>query len=87
MARAEFARRIDVNPSYVSMLCAGTFWPGRRLMLRILEETEGKVTPNDLIGVDVSGFRVKTNGSKRNGAHAQNSEARRRRQGGRPSPS
>lgn len=59
LTQAAFARRIDVAPSYVSMLLNGTFWPGRRLMLRIVEETRGQVTPNDLIGVDLKTYRNK----------------------------
>jgi transcriptional regulator with XRE-family HTH domain len=81
MARAEFARRLAVPPSYVTMLCYDRFWPGRKTMLRILEETEGKVTPNDLLGVDVASFRGKAPPRPNRRSHGQDGEGRRKRQG------
>jgi DNA-binding transcriptional regulator YdaS (Cro superfamily) len=81
---SEFARLIDVPPSYVSMLCKASFWPGRQIMLRILRATEGKVTPNDLLGVDVASFKKIAQGKKDN---ATDGESRRRRQRRGPSPS
>jgi hypothetical protein len=59
LTQAEFARRLGVAPSYVSMLLAKTFWPGRGLMRAIIKETNGQVTPNDLIDVDVKTYRRK----------------------------
>jgi transcriptional regulator with XRE-family HTH domain len=57
ISQNEFARRLGVRPSYVSMLMTASFWPGRKHTLRILEETDGHVTPNDMLGVDVAEFR------------------------------
>lgn len=73
LTRSEFARRIGVTPSYVTMLCSADFWPGKRLMLEILRETQGRVTPNDLLGVDVKQFKQE---SRRN---ATDGESRRKR--------
>ena len=57
ISQNEFARRLAVRPSYDSMLMSESFWPGRKHMIRILEETEGRVTPNDMLGIDVATFR------------------------------
>ena len=57
ISRSEMSRRLEVPPSYVTMLCDFKFWPSRKIMLRILQETEGKVTPNDLLGTDIKSFK------------------------------
>ena len=51
MTKIEFAKRIGVTPSFVSMLCAdGAPWPNREIVRRIGVVTRGAVTPNDLAG-------------------------------------
>lgn len=66
-SQAGFARLLGVAPSYVSMLLNGKVWPTRRFMLRVLAATQGQVTPNDLIGVDLKAYRNPQQKAKRNG--------------------
>lgn len=49
LKRYEFAKLIGVSQGYVTMLCQRTVWPGHDLMVRIIRETGGAVTPNDFI--------------------------------------
>jgi hypothetical protein len=51
MTKGQFAKRVGIAPSYVSMLLAdGAPWPGREIVRRIAEVTGGAVTPNDMAG-------------------------------------
>ena len=49
ISRTDFAAKIGKQPSYITMVCQGQFWPGRDVMERIVEITGGKVTPNDFL--------------------------------------
>lgn len=44
-----FAKDIGVTPQIISAYCAGSMWPGRKRMEKIIEVTEGAVTANDFI--------------------------------------
>lgn len=77
----QFAKRLKSNPSYVSMLVHGRTWPGRKTAIRILQATDGLVTPNDFIGVDINTFK-----HKRAKASGEDGDNGRERQGGRASP-
>jgi len=51
MTKIEFAKRIGVSASLVSMLIADNApWPSREVVRRIGVVTRGAVTPNDLAG-------------------------------------
>lgn len=47
--RTDFAEMIGVSQSYVTQLCQGQIWPGRDIASKIIEATNGDVTPNDFI--------------------------------------
>lgn len=48
--RKDFAERIGVAPSYVTLLCSDTpAWPGRDVASRIKEVTGGVVTADDFL--------------------------------------
>ncbi len=47
--RTTFASQIGVSQSYVTMLCQQTVWPSHDVMVRIMHESGGAVTPNDFI--------------------------------------
>lgn len=49
ITQTEFARRIGVTSGYVSQLCAGSFWPSRRVLIAIRRVTGGAVTANDFM--------------------------------------
>ena len=47
--RKDFAEKIGVSPSYVTALCDGSLWPGRRIMGLIKRATGGDVTADDFM--------------------------------------
>ena len=47
--RTDFADMVGVSQSYVTQLCQGQIWPGREIVTKILEVTDGQVTPNDFV--------------------------------------
>ncbi|MCA6108157.1 helix-turn-helix domain-containing protein [Bradyrhizobium cenepequi] len=47
--RSAFAASVGVSPATITGLCNGTVWVGRELAKRILDETNGEVTPNDFL--------------------------------------
>lgn len=47
--KGSFADAIGVSGSMVTEYCAGTAWPGRETMERIVKETGGEVTANDFL--------------------------------------
>jgi 3,4-dihydroxy 2-butanone 4-phosphate synthase / GTP cyclohydrolase II len=50
VGRAEFARRIGVSPGAVTLICRDQgAWLSRETAERIVEETQGAVTPNDFL--------------------------------------
>ena len=50
--RKDFAERIGVAPSYVTLLCSeAPAWPGRDVAARIKEVTGGAVTADDFLPV------------------------------------
>ena len=50
VSRAEFARRIGVTPGAVTLICREEgAWMSRETAQRIVVETQGAVTPNDLL--------------------------------------
>lgn len=53
VTRVAFAARIGVSPSYVTGLCSGAYWPGREVIKRITQETNGAVTANDFLNHEV----------------------------------
>lgn len=48
---AAFARSVGTTTATISRVADGTVVPRRDLMQRIHRHTEGRVTPNDLIGL------------------------------------
>lgn len=49
MPQYVFARKLGVSPGIVSHWCNGTVWPERHRVEAIVRETNGAVTPNDLL--------------------------------------
>lgn len=49
---AEFARRIERSEGMVSLLCRDGTWLSRDTALRILEATNGEVTPTDFLAAE-----------------------------------
>lgn len=47
--RKDFAERIGVAPSLITMLCSGAVWPGRDVASKIRDATGGAVTPDDFL--------------------------------------
>ncbi len=48
--RKDFAEKIGVAPSYITLLCSETpAWPGRDVASRIKEVTGGVVTADDFL--------------------------------------
>ncbi len=47
ISRTEFAVRIGVSPSWITLLCSGDSWPGKRVAQAIVRETDGAVTAHD----------------------------------------
>jgi 3,4-dihydroxy 2-butanone 4-phosphate synthase/GTP cyclohydrolase II len=47
ITRTAFAVRIGVSPSFITLLCNGTSYPGRRVAKAIFRETHGTVTSQD----------------------------------------
>lgn len=47
--RNEFAEIVGVSQSYITMLCQGQVWPGRDVVERITNSTNGEVTANDFV--------------------------------------
>ncbi len=50
--QAEFADKVNSTPSTISRICSGKRFPGRELLRRIAQETQGAVTANDFLGID-----------------------------------
>ena len=55
ISRKRFAEQIGVVPSYITALCNGVSSPGPDVMRRIVEETNGAVTPQDFLDQPRSG--------------------------------
>lgn len=53
LLREDFARRIGRSPGLISQICDGA-WVSRETAEAILRETNGEVTPNDLLGVAIA---------------------------------
>lgn len=53
----DFAREIEVDPVSVRRYLNGTRFPRRGVMDRIIRATDGAVTPNDFVEVDVKKVR------------------------------
>jgi len=49
LTRAEVARRLGASRGNVGDLCNFRYWPSRTMMVRIIELTDGAVTPNDFL--------------------------------------
>ena len=47
--RIDFAARIGVSPQTITGWCDGTFWPSKKNVERVMDATEGAVTPNDFM--------------------------------------
>ncbi|MGB1918589.1 MAG: helix-turn-helix transcriptional regulator [Candidatus Puniceispirillales bacterium] len=47
----QFAHDVDVSPSLVSRYAAGKYIPTRKTMMKIVEVTNGNVTPNDFFDI------------------------------------
>lgn len=45
----KFAERLGVSPGIVSHWCNGTAWPEKDRIEAIVRETNGEVSPNDLL--------------------------------------
>lgn len=52
-----FAAKIGATQTAVSRYCSGKRIPPRHIMRRIVEVTDGAVTPNDFYGVDGAASR------------------------------
>jgi predicted transcriptional regulator len=51
ISKSAFARKIGTTAATVSRIGDGLVVPRRGLLERIYEQTEGRVTPNDLVGL------------------------------------
>ena len=49
--RFKFAELIGVSQSYVTQLCQGHVWPGREIVQRIMDATDGMVRANDFVEI------------------------------------
>ena len=47
----DFATHVGLDASVISRLNCGKYKPGPKVVRRIFEATNGKVTPNDLYGL------------------------------------
>jgi transcriptional regulator with XRE-family HTH domain len=47
----DFAQRVGTTAATISRIANGQVMPRKALMVAILQETEGQVTPNDLFGL------------------------------------
>lgn len=54
MKRSAFAASIGVSPTIITQWCAGDAWPSAEMAMRIIEATDGAVTPNDFLASRVS---------------------------------
>jgi 3,4-dihydroxy 2-butanone 4-phosphate synthase/GTP cyclohydrolase II len=52
--RSDFARRIGVSPAAITGWCDGTFWITKENARRIFDETNGAVTPTDLMQTEAA---------------------------------
>lgn len=50
VSRAEFARQVGVSGAAITQWCDGSIYPSREMAERIVEVTNGSVTPNDFLG-------------------------------------
>lgn len=50
--RTDFAARIGVTPQTITGWCKGTFWIDRNKAKAVFRETNGAVTPTDLMNAD-----------------------------------
>ena len=53
--RSEFAKRVGVSPAAITGWCDGTFWITKDNAQRIYDETDGAVTPTDLMHTKAAG--------------------------------
>ncbi|MTI43446.1 hypothetical protein JM93_03869 [Roseibium hamelinense] len=51
ISKSAFAKKIGTTTATVSRISEGLVVPRKGLLLRIYEESEGLVTPNDLVGL------------------------------------
>lgn len=54
LTASAFAERIDVPPSTITRLLAGQRSPRLDLLVKVMEGSNGEVTPNDFLALPVS---------------------------------
>ena len=52
ISQSELARRLGTSQGYVNDMLWRGRWPSRAMMKRIMEATDGAVTPNDFIALE-----------------------------------
>ncbi len=52
--RIHLAAAVGVTPSMITEYCSGRMWPRREIMENIIRHTEGAVTANDFLDLEVS---------------------------------
>jgi 3,4-dihydroxy 2-butanone 4-phosphate synthase/GTP cyclohydrolase II len=55
LSKSEVGRQLGISPGHVSDLCAGRFWPSRKVAIKIWRLTDGAVTPNDFLSDEERG--------------------------------
>jgi hypothetical protein len=63
--REEFARKIGTTKNYINNLCQQAAFPGRKLALKIEQETGGAVSIRDLL------FPIENTSEMQGGIHAK----------------
>jgi 3,4-dihydroxy 2-butanone 4-phosphate synthase/GTP cyclohydrolase II len=59
MTRTSFAARIGVSQAFITLLCNGKSYPGRRVAKAIFRETGGAVGPHDFFSEPAIRFTAK----------------------------
>jgi 3,4-dihydroxy 2-butanone 4-phosphate synthase/GTP cyclohydrolase II len=49
ISRSDFARSAGISPAMVTLLCQGSTWVSSTLARRLVNATNGAVTPNDVL--------------------------------------
>ena len=65
ISMTSFAQTVGTTTATISRVIDGSVVPRKTLMLRIFEETNGQVTPNDLVGLP--SFSQSNLGDRKNG--------------------
>lgn len=58
VSKAEFARQTGISEGTISLLCADKVWLSKGKARKILEATDGEVTPTDFLAESAQPERV-----------------------------